>query len=526
MRHVHMRRSVEADRRFRSGLGPETYEQTTDEPQHEPEVEHLQKRFGNRTVAQMMDGPAPRRGNGRARAQSLPSRLMSSMQRLSGMDLSDVRVFYGSHEPATIGAAAFARGSDIHVGHGYEKHLAHEAWHVVQQRQGRVRSNSVRAGVSVNTDRRLEREADRMGSRAMGQGQNLHYETTGTTLGGTRTAGAGTGVTQCYSLLTADAWPGKGKGPKRQKTGYPFRVSNDGKLAVFAESLYGSHHCYALESQITGAAKTLEQQGSGLSMTADKSDAITTSSGDKDKQTLYRVVPENKIISYGGKGDDMQWVSDCGKSAHSVMMGNEKGSSKAVYNRANIQKEWIFKIKSFSKGLVKETSPEKYGDTFSYYSDKHKRRVDLGSPQKHISAIFTDISNDTFEKAWKGYLSLSDKLRDDFDRIVGLNQYATPEVGESYVIIANQDEYASGKQAGWNYHWGAVVLKSGGDTVTFENFADPMKYTSNDWGFQMYGSEKGQTFHDDQKKRKMSHRGKLFDEYGPNPTTLRIRPKS
>ncbi|MFC5470277.1 DUF4157 domain-containing protein [Cohnella suwonensis] len=37
---------------------------------------------------------------------------------------------------ASIGAQAYAQGTDIHVGPGQEKHLPHEAWHVVQQKKG------------------------------------------------------------------------------------------------------------------------------------------------------------------------------------------------------------------------------------------------------------------------------------------------------------------------------------------------------------------------------------------------------
>ncbi len=528
MRHLFLPRPREAERRVRSGLGPERYEKTTDEVEHEPQPEvDLQKRFGNRTVAQMMRGRPTRRG-GRSRAQSLPSRLMSSVQRMSGMDLSDVRVFYGSNEPSRFGAGAFTRGSDIYVGHGYEKHLAHEAWHVVQQRQGRVRSHSMRAGMGVNTDRRLESEADRMGRRASTLGNFPNYETAGSSLGGSRSSvgqiGGGPGVVQCYSICSPEAWPGKGKGPKNSGKTFPFRVSNDSKLAVYQDSHFGSHQCYAVEGQITAANEIIKKQGGGLSMTADKTDAVSITN-DKISETLYRVVPKNEVLSYGGSGDSMFWVSDCGGSAHSVMTGDESGKSQAKYNKAIIEKEYMFKIKDFRKGLDKQTDPKTYGTTYSYYSSKHKRRVDLGTPQEHLAAIFEDISNDSFQNAWKGYQKLSDKLRDKFDQIVGLNQYAQPEIGEAYVIVANQDEYASGTKAGWNYHWGAVVLKSGGDSVTFENFADPSKKTSNDWSFQMYGSEKGQTWHDDHKKRKMHHRGKLFDEYGPNPTTLRIVPK-
>jgi hypothetical protein len=40
------------------------------------------------------------------------------------------------------------------------------AWHVVQQRQGRVRETMQMAGVAINDEAELEREADTMGTRA------------------------------------------------------------------------------------------------------------------------------------------------------------------------------------------------------------------------------------------------------------------------------------------------------------------------------------------------------------------------
>lgn len=105
-------------------------------------------------------------GSGDAARGGLPDGLRRGMEALSGEDLSDVRVHRGSSRPARLGAHAFAQGSDIHLAPGQERHLPHEAWHVVQQRQGRVPATGRVAGVAVNDDAALEREADRMGSRA------------------------------------------------------------------------------------------------------------------------------------------------------------------------------------------------------------------------------------------------------------------------------------------------------------------------------------------------------------------------
>lgn len=96
----------------------------------------------------------------------LPAELAASMEAMSGVDLSGVRVHRGSAKPASIGALAYTQGSDIHLGAGGEAHLAHEAWHVVQQAQGRVRPTMQAGGVAINDDPALEREADELGARA------------------------------------------------------------------------------------------------------------------------------------------------------------------------------------------------------------------------------------------------------------------------------------------------------------------------------------------------------------------------
>src|SRR6185503_18518282 len=70
--------------------------------------------------------------------RGLPERLRAGIESLSGLDLSDVRVHANSDKPAQLNALAYAQGNDIHLGPGQERSLPHEAWHVVQQRQGRV----------------------------------------------------------------------------------------------------------------------------------------------------------------------------------------------------------------------------------------------------------------------------------------------------------------------------------------------------------------------------------------------------
>ena len=107
----------------------------------------------------------------------LPDNLKSGIENLSGLSMDDVRVHYNSPKPAKLHALAYTQGTDIHVAPGQEKHLGHEAWHVVQQKQGRVQPTMQLQGVSVNDDEGLEKEADRMGEKAVQRVKTIAIET-------------------------------------------------------------------------------------------------------------------------------------------------------------------------------------------------------------------------------------------------------------------------------------------------------------------------------------------------------------
>ncbi len=98
----------------------------------------------------------------------LPEHLKSGVEQLSGISMDDVQVHYNSAKPAQLQAHAYAEGTDIHLASGQEEHLPHEAWHVVQQKQGRVKPTvQMKGGQPVNDDVHLEREADVMGAKAL-----------------------------------------------------------------------------------------------------------------------------------------------------------------------------------------------------------------------------------------------------------------------------------------------------------------------------------------------------------------------
>jgi hypothetical protein len=129
------------------------------------EEELLQGKFDSSATVQKEETAQPPTEN----RTGMPDNLKSGIESLSGYSMDDVRVHYNSSKPAQLQALAYAQGTDIHIAPGQEQHLPHEAWHVVQQKQGRVQPTMQLQGVNVNDNEGLEKEADVMGENIKNQ---------------------------------------------------------------------------------------------------------------------------------------------------------------------------------------------------------------------------------------------------------------------------------------------------------------------------------------------------------------------
>lgn len=139
------------------------FESVQRQPLPEEEEELLQGKFrAGVTLAQLKADPDQQENR-----TGLPDNLKSGLESLSGMDMSDVKVHYNSSKPEQLQAHAYTQGTDIHISSGQERHLPHEAWHVAQQKQGRVKPTMQMNGTSINDDPVLEKEADSMGIKAL-----------------------------------------------------------------------------------------------------------------------------------------------------------------------------------------------------------------------------------------------------------------------------------------------------------------------------------------------------------------------
>jgi hypothetical protein len=95
----------------------------------------------------------------------LPDDVKSGIEILAGNAMDKVEVHCNSAKTAQLQADNCARGTDISLSPG--KHLPHEAWHIVEQKKGRVKpAKQMKDKVKVNDNCELEKAADAMGENS------------------------------------------------------------------------------------------------------------------------------------------------------------------------------------------------------------------------------------------------------------------------------------------------------------------------------------------------------------------------
>jgi hypothetical protein len=97
----------------------------------------------------------------------IPDNIKDGIEQLSGISLDDVTVHYNSSKPAEVGADAYAEGTDVYIGPGQEEHLPHELWHVIQQKQGKVKATTKVNGKNVDDRESMEDDATKEGGKAL-----------------------------------------------------------------------------------------------------------------------------------------------------------------------------------------------------------------------------------------------------------------------------------------------------------------------------------------------------------------------
>ena len=421
---------------------------------------------GNAAAAEKMSGTGP---------WPVPQDIADAF----GVDFSHIQIVV-SNAPARIGAQAFAQGNQIHFLPGVwsesspqARHiLCHELVHILQQARGTAGS-----GGGVNADPKLEAEAERIAAQAAA-GQKVN-------LGSGTPRGRSNAPMQPYGLA--------------QRGNQTLRVSDDGTMAV-AEG-YPNHDFWAERALISSADSALKAKGSAISLKAGGS-ATVIRKPRGGRARLIKVVPTNSRTNTSG--DSMMHYADCGRSTRDVMGGNGEqwGQIRATYTEEGqvpVEGDWGDKLSELWGGA---TQP---GPVRKETGAGHR-------PGDWKAEIFDAVAGG--EHAYRG---LDEVEQRKIDEAAGINDFANPEIGEGFTMSSGGAPIAGFEDNTWNFHFAGLVMKSGGDFVTLENFSVSKPDVSNtDWTFDMYGPahKEGQTFHDQHTDT---------NQHGETPTTLAVK---
>jgi hypothetical protein len=443
-------------------------------------------------------------------------------------DVSGVQAHTGgaaAEANKSMGAEAYASGNNIAFKGAPDLHTAaHEAAHIVQQRGG----VSLDGGVGKAGDS-YEQHADSVAD-AVVSGQNAEGLLD-------RMAGGGAGATQATQQKSNPIQYFRRGGDKATDKGVNgWRIGENEEVAASQETGEGGYQLFTAAGKINTGNAALTSAKSGIILTKGPG---TVKVGGKTlveaKPTLNPAVatPDDgklKDINAGKvEADDGSKTSDklglwadCGRASR-VTTGGYVGAN--------------YKSGGKDAQTGKAGSPAAFSDEI-YFQSMNEFLADPKNLPYLVEGIhFTDksdpsstiISPSTAKQARAQFIALSAGGTDAFSAAFGINEYANPDVGETYTMATEYDmpgfKYMG---ATWNFHWAGVIMKDGSDNITCEGYAiDPSskikaarqkynkpadaaklrdeiaqirKWASNyidrDFRIQMYGTtKKDQTFH-------------------------------
>jgi hypothetical protein len=309
---------------------------------------------------------------------------------------------------------------------------AHEAVHVLQH-----------AGLSRDAHLGAERHAEAVSQGILKRASVAHL---------LRSTGAA--VEPAVRLYTV----------RRALTGKPLRVADDGKMAVRQDTSIGSKSFWATQDLISSSNAALRSKNSAIELNY-HGPALEGRARDGTRHQLARVLPKNLIN--GTEGEDMAIWADCGEACRTVM-GAGRTSLERQYGTGETRAQYRVPTMEGAPGVLARTGEALF-------------------PQELKEQILTQALPGGVEQ----YESMPRAARRRIDRPWGIGPYAEPAVGQGYAISRGQRQPALTRLLGvkpWNFHWAGVVMVSGSDRVTLENYSvgDPSVVNSN-WKFQMYG---------------------------------------
>lgn len=427
----------------------------------------------------------PQQSVAKSNSEGLPNNLKSGIESLSGLSMDEVKVHYNSSQPAQLNALAYAQGTDIYVAPRQEKHLPHEAWHVVQQAQGRVKpSMQIKAGVAVNNDQKLEHEADVMGTKAATLSRIIPSEAdlkAPTSLDSQ--------AIQRLAIIPTGAinYPVK----KQEKFWKDEIITNNEDFFVSQVEINNSY--FNSESLDDLQANLVHKSNADL-MVSDTLDLAIESS----VESKFFFATKTKIDEANQRLTGYVRLEKTSK----YLLINSQGVSKKLYQvRAVVPKNKRSNGKT-GKGLDMKV-PQRCNEMADFVGGKQGVDFIAGSlVYKLLADVLTEMTDTDYAGEFAeiktkigsvegntAYISITEEMEEIFkeldtvenrERINQLmqqhriNEYMAPNIGDvitTYSVGTNEERKAADKNTTFGYHFGSVVAKSGSDYITLENYA-------------------------------------------------------
>jgi hypothetical protein len=327
--------------------------------------------------------------------------------------------------------------------------------------------------IAVNDDMELEQEADVIGKRVR-QINAQENETASAyqnkTLAQRTSSDSDISVIQRY----------KEKVINKER----FRISDDEKTAVRQDNNRGSQVFYATSEKISEANEILLSVSSSVIL-LQRPEQIKTGRF-FSRKTLKKV-----MVNANGDVGDLTLPRDCRINACDVTGAATR--FKRLLPEFNL---------GGNKKIVDQTDPQLMTQSADPFISAHYNGDRSKVPGKDE------------------YHNSSSESREIVDQQLGINRYANPNVGEAYVTRSSQPL----KAGQWNFHYAPVIMKSGSDNVTLENYADSTQLfvVNPEWNVQMYGLPK--SHHPDFKTFHEEHVGR--GDHDIKAVTMKVVPES
>lgn len=279
------------------------------------------------------------------------------------------------------------------------------------------------------------------------------------------------------------------------------RVSDDWQMAIQDTNLSRRQPkvFYATETVFQNSKTKLSEVGSQIKLVK-TSRVLTLWDGNSTRRQLTQLLPQSVqkpvkdalTLLLRQKCNDLAPVVTGSSNISMCPTSQELLGVKDVYT--TVEMGGPAQIAAVVAALMKKSKGDRQEEFLAAENEEEQAKVTQEIAIEYVQALSDQ----------------SDRL-DQVLRYLKINQYASPDVGDAFVIasVARSDKhgYLTDLQTDarfkpdWPYHFGGVVAKSGSDTVTLENYAREKEGISNmsddpRWYFQMYGTGQGQSFHE------------------------------